>query len=83
MGVGMQRDILTSSEAAEYLDVTRQRVDKLGSSGIVPRSRIGNFWVYRREDLDHWRSTSNRVGGRPKSELKPTMKNEAPVLQAA
>lgn len=82
-GFRMDRNLLTSSEAAEYLGVTRQRVDKLGASGMIPRSRLGTFWVYRPEDLDQWRSTSNRAGGRPKEEPTTTLKNRGPEYVAA
>lgn len=66
----MEQDFLTSSEAASYLGVTRQRVDQLGHEGEIPRQRLGHFWVYKKADLEHWRLEGNRKVGRPKEEAE-------------
>ena len=68
----MEQELLTSSEAAAYLGVTRQRVDQLGQEGELPRQRMGHFWVYKKADLDRWNVEPNRRVGRPKEEAGPT-----------
>lgn len=79
----MDQELLSSSQAAEYLGVTRQRVDQLGSAGVIPRERMGFFWVYRKRDLDHWNIEGNRTTGRPKSDLKEAQINRGPELVTA
>lgn len=66
-GWSMEQELLTSSEAAAYLGVTRQRVDQLGQEGELPRQRMGHFWVYKKVDLDRWNVEPNRRVGRPKN----------------
>ncbi len=70
-GGSMEQEILTSSEAAAYLGVTRQRVDQLGQEGDLPRQRMGHFWVYKKADLDRWSQEGNRRVGRPKELASP------------
>lgn len=79
----MEEEMLTSSQAAAYLGVTRQRVDQLGSSGEIPRQRMGFFWVYRRVDLDRWNKEERRPGGRPKSDVMEVEQIRVPELAAA
>jgi excisionase family DNA binding protein len=73
---GEMEGFLTSTEAAEYLGVSRQRVEQLGSAGVIPRERVGAFWVYRREELDRWRREIRQPVGRPKNELTLSMENQ-------
>jgi excisionase family DNA binding protein len=80
---GEMEAFLTSSEAAEYLGVSRQRVDQLGSAGEIPRERMGTFWVYRREDLDRWQRESRRPAGRPKSDDERVINTDRPTLLPA
>lgn len=79
----MEQELLTSSEAATYLGLTRQRVDQLGQEGALPRQRMGHFWVYQKRDLDRWRSEGNRVVGRPKSGEKLQTILRGPEVVAA
>lgn len=46
-------DLLTRSEAAEYLRVSRWYLDTAGAEG-PPYMRIGRLIRYRRADIDHW-----------------------------
>ena len=79
----MDGEVLTSSQAAKYLGLTRQRVDQLGSSGEIPRERVGFFWTYKRADLDRWQKELRRPGGRPKSDEDDGAHPQAPELAAA
>jgi len=69
----MQNDLMTTAQAAEYLGVSRQRMDKLAQLGAIDRERLGEFWVYRRRDLDRWLATSTRTSGRPPKRPKLTL----------
>lgn len=79
----MVQELLSSSQAADYLGVTRQRVDQLGSAGIIPRERMGFFWVYQKKDLDQWNVAENRTTGRPKVESEGVEINKEPEYVAA
>jgi excisionase family DNA binding protein len=48
---GRPIDVLTASEAAEYLRVSRKTLYRLVAAGKVPGQRVGRSWRFRREDL--------------------------------
>lgn len=76
----MTQELLTSSQAAEYLGYTRQRVDQLGASGELPRVRMGHFWVYPKSDLDQFLSAAVPSSRRPKTVTETAQINEEPRL---
>lgn len=47
-------DILTSSEAAQYLQVHPRTVVGMASRHEIPSFRIGRHWRFRKSDLDLW-----------------------------
>lgn len=51
-GAGDVRELLTVSEAAEYLRCSRQRIYELRSSGRLPKTMEGGRALVRRVDLD-------------------------------
>ncbi len=58
-------DLMTASQAAEYLGVTRQAVHLMTKQGYG--TRVGSVWLFTREELDKWKATPRHAGGRPKS----------------
>lgn len=60
--------LLSVVEAAEELKVNRQRVQVLISSGRLPATKVGAYYVIRESDLDLVRE---RTPGRPWRGLKP------------
>jgi excisionase family DNA binding protein len=48
----MQEDLLSPSEAAKLLGVSRQRLTQLREKGKVTAHRFGHFWLYPRADLE-------------------------------
>ena len=65
------QDLLTSTQAAEYLGVTRQAVHLLTKQGIG--KRYGALWMFTRGELDAWLNKPRPHGGaRPKSTAGPT-----------
>ena len=58
--------LLTTTEAAQYLGVTRQAVHKLTRQGIG--ARYGSVWMFTPAELDAWRDKPRPHGGaRPKA----------------
>ena len=58
-------ELLTTTEAAAYLGVTRQAVHKLTKQGLG--TRYGSVWMFTRWELDAWRDKPRPYGGaRPK-----------------
>ena len=59
-------ELLTLTEAAKYLGVTRQAVHRLTTRGIG--TRYGSVWMFTRGELDAWRDKPRPYGGaRPKA----------------
>ena len=58
-------DLLTSTQAAAYLGVTRQAVSMAAKAGKVG-TRYGAVYMFTRDELDRWRA-ERHPGGRPKS----------------
>jgi excisionase family DNA binding protein len=41
-------DLVSATEAAEMLGVTRQAVQLMANNGQLPGAKVGNTWVFRR-----------------------------------
>ncbi len=60
-------ELLTTSQAADYLGVSRQHAHALTKQGYG--TRYGSIWMFTREELDRWRSQPKKgPGGRPPKE---------------
>lgn len=46
--------VLTISELAEYLKISRSTLYKLAQEGKVPGQKIGKHWRFHREAIDSW-----------------------------
>jgi len=73
----MDEELISGAQAAEYLGVSRARIYALTRAGKIGR-QIGGYWLYSRAELDAWKAKRSPKGGRPKDELKPTMKYQTP-----
>ena len=49
-----EHNIMTSSEAAQYLQVHPRTVVGMALRREIPSFRIGRHWRFRRSDLDLW-----------------------------
>ena len=58
----MNKNSMTLKEAAEYLDVTHQRVYSLQKQGLIEKLKGGGFF---RPSVEEYLKTRNRKGGRP------------------
>jgi excisionase family DNA binding protein len=48
----MEREILTSEQVAEHLQVQHRTVQEWLRSGTLPGIKLGRLWRVRREDLE-------------------------------
>ncbi|MFC7062932.1 helix-turn-helix domain-containing protein [Halobacillus seohaensis] len=47
----MERDIMTISQVAEYLQLSEMTTYKLAQSGSIPAFKIGSHWRVKKTDL--------------------------------
>lgn len=50
--------LLTTSEAAEYLRLKERKIYELVSEGAIPCTKATGRWLFPKEDLDRWLSSS-------------------------
>lgn len=74
----MNDDLLSASQAADYLGVSRVRINQLANLGRIKREEIGGYYLYRRSELDRWRESPKSVGGRPKNQPSSVEINRGP-----
>lgn len=58
---------LAEEEAARYCGTPRNTFRRIAQSGVIPRVRLGNRWVYRIASLDNFlasRETRNTAAAR-------------------
>jgi|GEM_PF-4696530 len=67
----MENRLMTSGEAATYLEVSRQQVHRLVQAGKLRAERAGEFLLFERGELEKYRSTPKSKGGRPKNYASP------------
>lgn len=68
-------ELLTTTQAAEYLGVTRQAINlltKRPTPGLG--KRYGSVWMFTKAELDTWRDKPRTHGGRP-----PGSKIDGPI----
>jgi len=61
----MTDNLLKATEAAAYLGVHRSRIYVLAESGRLGH-KVAGYWVFTKEELDHYRAEGKSKGGRPK-----------------
>lgn len=47
-------EIMTISEAAQYLRISLSSLYKLSQEGRIPCQKVGRHWRFRKEAIDHW-----------------------------
>lgn len=60
-------ELMSTSQAAEYLGITRQHMHSLTKQGLG--KQYGKLWMFRKRELDAWSARPHKgPGGRPKPE---------------
>lgn len=44
--------LMTLGEVAEYLHLSNDTVYRMANTGMIPTSKVGNQWRFRKEDVD-------------------------------
>jgi len=47
-------DVLTITDLARYLQVSKSSLYKLAQEGKVPGQKVGKHWRFRRDTIDRW-----------------------------
>jgi excisionase family DNA binding protein len=50
----MENRWLSVDEIAEYLGVSKDTIYTWISSRSLPGHRVGRFWKFKRDEVDHW-----------------------------
>ncbi len=66
---GVDREIMTVRDAADYLHCVPQTIYRLLTKGAIPAFRIGSDWRFRRSDIDKWIEDQTVVAPGPASTL--------------
>ena len=53
-------EVMTISDLAEYLQVSKSSLYKLVQSGKVPGQKVGKHWRFHKESVDEWLKRSSR-----------------------
>lgn len=65
-GAGLGRDLLSLTEAAELIGISRPAAHQALVEGRLPGQRVGNAWVVRRADAQAFKGTrDSRAAGSP------------------
>lgn len=56
-------EVMTISDLAEYLQVSKSSLYKLVQQGKVPGQKVGKHWRFRRQTIDNWLSQERRAHG--------------------
>ncbi len=70
--------LLSTTEAAAYLGITRQSMHELAVRNQLGR-RVGNAWAFTQAELDAWLAKPRPKGGRPPKNL---VRTPGPVVLA-
>lgn len=47
-------DVLTTEQAAQYLQVSVETIKRHARRGWLPGAKVGKAWRFRKVDLDDW-----------------------------
>ncbi len=74
----VEPEYLNAQEAAKHLGLTRQRIYALSKAGKIG-THVAGFWLYTMPELDAWRASSTRKGGRPPKSEAGTLAQLSPA----
>lgn len=59
-------EVLTITEASQYLRVNKATIYKLAKLGQMPAFRVGKVWRFKRDKIEAWVETNSNNKGRNK-----------------
>ncbi len=62
------KKLLTLSQLAEYLQVSKEKLYKMAQDGKIPASKVGGSWRFKLKRIDKW--IDERENVRPKKRTK-------------
>lgn len=65
LNIEVHREYISISEVMRLLDITRQQISELMSSGDIPYYDVGGIIRIKRSDLSEWISSKKRRGANP------------------
>lgn len=66
---GEEMNMITVVEAADRLDISPRRVQKLIQTGVLPATKVtSRMYLLNPKDVEVAKKTRNRKSGRPKKE---------------
>lgn len=68
----MYTDILTVTELAEYLKLSRAKVYQMAQRGELPGTKLGTHWRFRKDLIDHWLE-EQMIRNRRGAQAEPTL----------
>lgn len=47
-------EVMNVEEVCRYLRIPRSSLYKLAQEGKIPCQKVGRYWRFRKETIDHW-----------------------------
>ena len=79
----MHENWMTVKDVADYLQLSTDQIYRLSKQGIIPVSKVGNRWRFKRERIDQWMGEQEVGDRRPTTAKKKNMIRQysAPVIK--
>lgn len=56
--------LLTLSELADYLHVSKEKLYRMAQNGKIPASKLGGSWRFKRSRVDKWLDELERTNSK-------------------
>ncbi len=53
--------VMTIDEVAKYLRIHKSTIYRMVREGLIPASKVGNRWRFRKDVIDHWLTEKERA----------------------
>jgi len=78
--MGRQDQLLTLTDAARELGLSRQRLALIAKEGRIGSQIAGRYWVFTVEEIERYKPlVKASKGGRPKDDATLIMENRTPA----
>ncbi len=65
-----QDTVFTVQELAEYLRMRPLTIYKHASAGKLPGFKVGSHWRFKRQTIDEWIKSQERIGTKQKTVIR-------------